>query len=135
MKFTDRMRSAREQKGLTQEQLAHICGTTARTIQRYESGASRPKAEVVQKIAKALDVSVDALLGTEGILVTAAAESGGSKAAREVEELTQAVVGLFAGGELPQKDRDAMMKAIFKAYQEGNKLNRKYTPQKYKKDN
>ena len=43
------------------------------------------------------------------------------------------VVGLFAGGSLPQEDKEAYMAAISKAYFESNEINKKYTPKKHRK--
>jgi len=44
----------RQQKGLTQEQLAEVCEVSARTIQRIESGEVDPRAYTLQCLSKAL---------------------------------------------------------------------------------
>ncbi len=44
----------RQQKGLTQEQLAELCEVSARTIQRIESGEVDPRAYTLQCLSKAL---------------------------------------------------------------------------------
>jgi len=45
----------RQQKGLTQEQLAELCDVSARTIQRIESGEVDPRAYTLQCLNKALE--------------------------------------------------------------------------------
>jgi len=45
----------RQQKGLTQEQLAERCEVSARTIQRIESGEVDPRAYTLQCLGEALD--------------------------------------------------------------------------------
>lgn len=54
---------------MTQEQLTKVSGVSPRTIQRYECGTSRPRLDAAEKPAKALNISVDQLLGTDGMLV------------------------------------------------------------------
>jgi transcriptional regulator with XRE-family HTH domain len=45
----------RQQKGLTQEQLAEQCEVSPRTIQRIESGEVDPRAYTLQCLSKALE--------------------------------------------------------------------------------
>jgi|SRR5579859_242489 len=59
----EHLRAAREKLGLTQHQLAHICGFGANQISRYEIGMSDPSGMALRKMAGALQVSVDYLMG------------------------------------------------------------------------
>ena len=133
MKFGDRLKQYREDKGLTQAELGNKSGISSRMIQRYEAGRSRPRWDAAEKIAQTLEVPVADLLGQSGMLVAEAADKGGAKSAREMSKLVEEVVGIFAGGTLPKEDRDAYMAAISKAYFESNEENKKYTPKKYRK--
>lgn len=133
MKFNERLKSIREEKCLTQQQLSDRSGVSVRTIQNYESGSYSPRFGIVDKLAEALEVSSPELLGQSGMLVAEAADQGGSKTAREMAKLVEEVVGMFAGGTLPKEDKEAYMAAISKAYFESNKENKKYTPKKYRK--
>ena len=56
----------------------------------------------------ALNISVDQLLGTDGLLVAQAAEQYGARGAKQAQQLTDEVTGLFTGGELAQDDMDVM---------------------------
>ena len=108
-KFSDRLKGLREKNDMTQEQLAKVSGVSPRTIQRYECGTSRPRLDAAEKLAKALNISVDQLLGTDGMLVAQAAEQYGARGAKQAQQLTDEVTGLFTGGELAQDYMDVMM--------------------------
>lgn len=56
-----RIRVLRNNKGLTQEQLATLSGTKQPNIQMYEAGLRSPTIEVLEKIAKALRVDLKEL--------------------------------------------------------------------------
>ncbi len=52
-----------KKKGLSQAELGKMIGTSGDVVGRYERGDITPSVEVVSKIADALEVSVDYLLG------------------------------------------------------------------------
>lgn len=91
--------------------------------------------DAAEKLAKALNISVDQLLGTDGMLVAQAAEQYGARGAKQAQQLTDEVTGLFTDGELAQDDMDdmdVMMQAIMDAYWLAKEKNKKYTPKKYR---
>jgi transcriptional regulator with XRE-family HTH domain len=61
--FSDRLRTAREKRGLSQSQLAEKARLPASSISHFESGARKPSFDNLRKLANALDVSTDYLLG------------------------------------------------------------------------
>ena len=61
--FADRLRLCRQNKGLTQKQMAAICKVTERHYQVYESGDNWPRAEGLIALADFFDVSLDYLVG------------------------------------------------------------------------
>jgi transcriptional regulator with XRE-family HTH domain len=63
MVLGDNVMLLRKKKGLSQADLGKIIGTSGDVIGRYERGDITPSVEVVSKIADALEVSVDYLLG------------------------------------------------------------------------
>lgn len=132
MKFNERLKKLREEKGLTQVQLSELTGISARMIQKYESGNARPRLDAAEKIAKALNVTADQLLGNADMLVAQAAEKYGARGAKQAKQLTDEVTGLFAGGDMAEEDMDIMMQAIQQAYWIAKEKNRKYTPKKYR---
>lgn len=60
--FGKRLRSLREERGLSQRELAERIGTQAPQVSRYETGAYMPNAETLAAIAQALNLDVDELL-------------------------------------------------------------------------
>ncbi len=134
MKFNDRLKGFREEKGLTQVQLSDRTGISVRMIQKYEAGKARPRLDAAEKIAKALNISADELLGNADMLVAQAAEKYGARGARQAQQLTDEVTGLFAGGDMAEEDMDLMMKAIQDAYWIAKEKNKKYTPKKHRSE-
>ena len=56
MTIGQRIKNARKQQGLTQEQLAQRLGLATGTIQQYELGKRQPRIEQLRRIADALNV-------------------------------------------------------------------------------
>ena len=59
----NRLRLAREQRGISQRDLGKAMGVSAVTISRYETGEHEPGIAELVKIADYFNVSVDYLLG------------------------------------------------------------------------
>lgn len=129
MAYKERLKEKRKEAGLSQAELAARVGVTSRTIQNYELGTRKPQnVEVVQKLADVLNTTTDYLLGNADRQILAAYVRGGSKAARDVEELVSEISGLFAGGELDEEEKDAVMAALTRAYWDAKEDNKKYAP-------
>lgn len=58
-----RIKQLREQRGLSQEQLALDAGTSQRQISKYETGKNDPTAQVLLALAVSLDTTTEYLLG------------------------------------------------------------------------
>ena len=58
----NRIRDAREQKGLTQTKLAELVGMSIIAISNIEIGKSSPNLKSITIIAEILDVSIDTLV-------------------------------------------------------------------------
>ena len=59
------IKSIRQQKGMTQAQLAAAVGTTSQNISQYERGGRNPKIGTLQKIADALGENVTMFIPTQ----------------------------------------------------------------------
>lgn len=59
----ERIRALRQQRNLNQEQLAELANLNRVTIAKYESGRVEPGAQALARIADAMDVTVDEILG------------------------------------------------------------------------
>ena len=131
MKFSEKLRQARINAGLTQSQFASELGVSLRTVTNYETGDRYPKKrELYKKMAEVLGVEVNYLLTEDEDFIADAGEKYGAKGARQAQELLSEVTGLFAGGCLAQEDMDEMMRAIQDAYWIAKEKNRKYSPKK-----
>jgi len=58
-----RLRAIRERRGISYRRLAKASGVNLSTIVRLESGDCDPRLSTLEKLAKALGVTVPALLG------------------------------------------------------------------------
>lgn len=135
MKFNEKIREARKNAGLKQEELAKAIGVSLRTVTNYESGERYPKKrETYHRIAEVLKVDVNYLLTEDEEFILEAEEKYGSRGARQAKALAAEVSGLFAGGELADDDLDEMMRGIQEAYWIAKEKNKKYAPKKYRKD-
>ena len=65
MTISERIRLIRQQKNISQNELAKSAGINARSLSRYELGSSIPPANALKAIADALGVSADALLSDD----------------------------------------------------------------------
>lgn len=65
VEFGNRLRKLRKDRNLTQRQLAELIGVKNSVISFYEVGERTPSPDVLRKLAMALHVSTDFLLGIE----------------------------------------------------------------------
>lgn len=63
----ERITSLRESRGLSQQDLADQIGMSKQQIWRYENAISKPTIDTAQKIAQALDCSLEYLMGDNGM--------------------------------------------------------------------
>lgn len=131
MLFGEKLRAARLEAHLTQEELAGILGITSRSLVNYETGKRIPPAEVIAKISKTFQKGVDYLYSSEDIFVEKAGEQYGAHGRVKAKQLVADAAGLFAGGELDEEDKEAFFKAISDIYFESKARAKKYTPKKY----
>ena len=60
--FAEILKRLRQEKGLSQQELADLIGVHVRQISKYEMGTSLPTLERIRRMAEALDVSADELV-------------------------------------------------------------------------
>ena len=135
MTFAEKVRAARNARSLSQWELAEKSGISHRTIQNYESGSRMPKSkDNYIRLSKALDIEPSSLMDDNAEFIIQSSEKYGNRGRRQAEKLVQQVSALYAGGELEETDMDAMMQALQEAYWEAKKINRKFVPKKYRKE-
>ena len=135
MKFGEKLRMYRLEKGMTQAQLAQAAGLGLNTICTYENGKTYPQnRNVYATLANILGVDPDHLHNENDDFIADAAKKYGARGLEQAQMLVDGLTGLFAGGELAEEDMDIMLKAVQDAYWIAKEKNRKYTPKKYRKD-
>ena len=134
MKFGEKLVKLRIKKGITQAQTADIIGISRRTYINYETKGSYPRdREIYKKLADLFECDHNYLLTEDEEFVINASKKYGTNGRREAEKLVSQLCGMFAGGELSEEDRDAVMRALTDAYFECKEENKKYTPKKYRR--
>lgn len=83
--FSERLRAAREKRGLSQGDLASRAGLQASAISHFETGTRKPSFDNLRRLADALDVTTDYLLGR---VTDAQALAGADKLHRHLDRLT-----------------------------------------------
>lgn len=65
IEFGERLKQARESKGMTQQSLADKLFVTRQTVSRWECGERYPDVETIKKLSSILEVSADTLFADE----------------------------------------------------------------------
>jgi transcriptional regulator with XRE-family HTH domain len=84
--FADRLRLARELRELNQGALADKAGIPASSISHFEANARKPSFDTLRRLASALEVSTDYLLGRVDDVSASSAE--GDQAFRDFHNLS-----------------------------------------------
>lgn len=63
LNFGERLKRARERKGLTQAQVMRLTNVSDKSLSRYETNASAPDPDTIQELILLYDVSSDYLFG------------------------------------------------------------------------
>lgn len=83
--FPERLRAAREKRGLNQGDLAKRAGLQGSAISHFETGARKPSFDNLRRLADALDVTTDYLLGR---VTDTKALAGADRLHRHLDRLT-----------------------------------------------
>jgi len=135
MNFGEKLREIRTKENLTQQEMADRIGVSLRTLKSYELGETLPRyRKTYHKIADEFNADVNYLLTEGDDFVLSAGEKYGSRGMKGAKELINSARALFAGGELSENDKKVVFDALQEAFFEAKLENKKYTPNKYKKD-
>lgn len=132
-----RLRQLRTSKNLTQKDVAEFLGVDRTTYVKYETGASEPNFETLQKLAAFFGVSTDYLLNQKR--TPALTEKDERDIARELEKtlnrLQDSDGALMFDGEPLDDDTRELLRASLENQIRMAKIiaKQKYTPKKYRK--
>lgn len=97
--------------------MENVWSLSLSTIRNYEVDGRYPKRrEVYAKLTAVLGCEINFLLSEDEDLVQQARQTYGRKGVKDAAELVVGVSALFAGGELPKNDKDAVTRALLNAY-------------------
>lgn len=65
MKLAEKIIALRKQKGMTQEELAEICGVSRQSVSKWEADIALPEVEKLLLIGQIFQISMDVLLKDE----------------------------------------------------------------------
>ena len=113
MKFGEKLRLKRNERRLTQEELASKLGLSKRTVEGYEAGSFYPRRRsTYDRLAEIFGTDRNWFLTEDEDTDVAESQSSLSRA----EEAVKTVKALYAGAELSDEDKDALAKALMEAY-------------------
>ena len=119
MRFGQKVRKLRIQKGLSQTELGAICGLSLRTIRNYEVDGRYPKQrEIYYKLASALDCSVNYLLSEEEELFENETQEPNYDVLSDMDTLAKDVRTFFSRNDVPEIVKDSLMQKLQDAYWE-----------------
>lgn len=132
MTLAEKLKKLRTEKGLTQDQLAKEVGVSLRTINGYEAGRYPRTRKTYEKLASILECPVDYLYTQSEDFIFQASDRYGSRGKKQAEDAVNTLSAMFAGGQLSEPDKDAVIKALMEVYWDVKEDNKKYTPNKFK---
>ena len=92
--FGNRLRAARKERKLEQQQLAEKAGLPPSSISHFEKGARKPSFDNLRNLARSLDVTTDYLLGR---VDTMDCVEGAQRLHRHLGNLTESEVNTVEG--------------------------------------
>ncbi len=126
MNFAEKVKVLRKRYDMTLEELGKEIGVTKRSVIAYEAG-TRPRKAMLNKLAYALGVTPELLSNDDLDLpkeedlsesyVEEMRKKHGDKAASNLQNLYKQTALFFAGGSMPQEDKDKFFAAIAEAYE------------------
>lgn len=125
-RFSEKVKHARLELGLTQPELGAAVGVSLRTILAYEKGEKEPRAGTLLKLAKALKVSSRFLKDDDcddpmeeiekDSYIMDARRQYGKRGERQIRELMNDSVALMAGGEILEEEKEKFFNALMTAF-------------------
>jgi transcriptional regulator with XRE-family HTH domain len=126
----DNLRKLRQQKGISQFELAEMLGVSQQTVSKYEKGTREPDNATLIRLSKIFNCSVDYLLGHTEVPVST--DHSQTVQPRNLEDYIKEAESLMLFGDIvDENDREALLTAIKIAYETAIKKNK----ERKKKDN
>jgi len=143
MTFGEKLRAARIALNLSQFELAEKADIAERSVYNYEEMKTTPKPAVLERLARALNVTVAYLMVAEEtdihknldeeMFLANAKNRFGQKGAKEAQAVLAQASALFAGGELEDEAKDIFFQSLMEVYLESKaEAREKFAPRRRK---
>ena len=129
MNFGEKLKAVRLSKNISQSELADMTGISERSLYTYEQRGTLPRSGNLSRIADALGVSADYLLGGEGSTDAGFVDSHSG----EVSALLERAATLFAGGELDVEAKELFYRSLTQVYLDSQAEAKKFAPKSCRK--
>ncbi len=129
MNFGEKLKAVRLSKNISQSELADMTGISERSLYTYEQRGTLPRSGNLSRIADALGVSADYLLGGEGSTDAGFVDSHSG----EVSALLERAATLFAGGELDVEAKELFYRSLTQVYLDSKAEAKKFAPKSRRK--
>ncbi len=115
----NRIKMLRKEQGLTQKDIADFLGVTPKAVSFYELEQREPSNEMLKKLAKKFNVSVDYLLDNEE------ATPKTKKIPKDLKKILEDEAITLNGRLVTEKDKEKMMRILEAAFYEAKEMNRR----------
>ena len=137
----NRIRDLRIEKGWNQEYLGNLINVQKSAISKYEKGRISLNDDIIKKLCEIFKVSSDYLLGTSDLKNPETSDSLSEKDEKDIaktmsklrDQLANEQGLMFDGEILDEETAKLLLEAIEQQEKMIKKINKKYTPNKYKK--
>lgn len=139
MALGERLKKARNDKGLTQVEVAKKLGVTNGALSGYERNYRDPDTAILKTMAELYEVSIDYLMGhdnpTKEEVTTLKDELDIAKRMEQLRHDLQNAEGLaFDGEPMSEEAKESLLDAMEFGVRLAKKRNKKFIPKKYREN-
>ncbi|MBU3569225.1 helix-turn-helix transcriptional regulator [Priestia aryabhattai] len=140
-----RIKERRKQNNFTQKKLADLVSVSPQVISNWERGYTDPDHNDVKRLADALDVSADYLLGksdtpspsaTNNNINNALTEKDEKDIAKRMEKIKEDLSTddgyMLMGEPMSEEAKESILDAMEYAIRQATRINKKYIPKKHR---
>ncbi|MEG0471307.1 MAG: helix-turn-helix transcriptional regulator [Solibacillus sp.] len=136
--FTKKIKTLRNNRDLTQSQLADKIEVARTTYAMYEQGKREPDFETLKRLADFFNVSTDYLLDSEDRKEKHLTNKDERDIAKRLESFKDDLEnsdGLaFDGEPMSDEAKESLLESMELLFKQTQRINKKFTPKKYRED-
>lgn len=137
------IKNIRDSKGMTLNQVALYAEISAAQLSRIETGKrGTPKPQTIEKIAQALKVDYTELMKVAGYVENTPDNIENTQAEKDIakrlevfkKDLENSDGLAFDGEPLSDEAKESLLESVELLFRQTQRINKKYTPKKYRND-